>query len=83
MPVQLKITYTYDALDRLIEAHYSNGSRVHYTYDPAGNRTAVVVSVVPGTPVQPPPASALVCPQCGKSVTASLQFCTNCGKKLK
>jgi hypothetical protein len=80
MPIQMKITYTYDTLDRLVEAHYSDGSRVHYSYDPAGNRTAVVVS---GAPAQPPPAVAPVCPQCGSPVAPTLRFCTTCGKKLK
>lgn len=32
------ITYTYDPLDRLIAADYSDGRYVHYEYDAVGNR---------------------------------------------
>ena len=31
--------YKYDALGRVIEVDYPDGSIVQYTYDPAGNRT--------------------------------------------
>ncbi len=33
-------TYKYDALGRVIEVDYPDGSIVTYTYDKAGNRTA-------------------------------------------
>lgn len=36
------VTYKYDALGRVIEVIYSNGTRIFYTYDKAGNRTKVV-----------------------------------------
>ena len=39
-----RVDYRYDALDRLIEARYSDGTVVRYAYDPAGNRTAAVVT---------------------------------------
>ena len=32
-------TYKYDALGRVIEVDYPDGSIVYYTYDAAGNRT--------------------------------------------
>ena len=32
------ITYTYDPLDRLVVADYSDGRYVHYEYDAVGNR---------------------------------------------
>lgn len=35
------VTYTYDALGRVIVASYSNGATVTYAYDPAGNRTTL------------------------------------------
>jgi YD repeat-containing protein len=35
------ITYTYDALGRIVTASYSNGATVTYTYDAAGNRTTL------------------------------------------
>ena len=34
------ITYTYDALGRVITATYDNGTQISYNYDAAGNRTA-------------------------------------------
>jgi YD repeat-containing protein len=37
-------TYTYDALGRLTQATYTNGTTIVYTYDAAGNRTSVVVT---------------------------------------
>jgi YD repeat-containing protein len=36
------ITYTYDALNRLTRAEYSDGAFYEYTYDAAGNATVVV-----------------------------------------
>ena len=36
------VTYTYDALGRIITASYPNGATITYSYDPAGNRTQVV-----------------------------------------
>jgi RHS repeat-associated protein len=34
---EVSIDYTYDALNRLISAEYSNGTKFAYTYDAAGN----------------------------------------------
>ncbi|MDR1423803.1 MAG: RHS repeat protein [Azoarcus sp.] len=39
--------YTYDSLGRIMQVVYSNGMTIVYTYDPAGNRTSVVVQGVP------------------------------------
>jgi YD repeat-containing protein len=33
------ITYTYDALGRVLTATYDNGTVIFYNYDAAGNRT--------------------------------------------
>ncbi len=35
-------TYKYDALGRVVEVDYPDGSIVQYTYDAAGNRTKTV-----------------------------------------
>ena len=35
------VSYSYDALGRVVSVTYSNGANVTYTYDAAGNRTAV------------------------------------------
>ena len=35
--------YTYDSLGRIAQVAYSSGLMIVYTYDPAGNRTSVVV----------------------------------------
>jgi YD repeat-containing protein len=43
MSCERQILYTYDTLDRLIEARHANGTVVRYSYDPAGNRTSVIV----------------------------------------
>jgi YD repeat-containing protein len=37
-------TYTYDSLGRVVTASFPNGTMATYTYDPAGNRTAYVVT---------------------------------------
>jgi YD repeat-containing protein len=33
-------SYTYDALGRLVQVTYDNGTTIVYSYDAAGNRTA-------------------------------------------
>lgn len=38
------VTYTYDALGRIVSATYSTGVVVTYTYDANGNRVQKVVS---------------------------------------
>lgn len=35
------VHYKYDALGRLIEVVYPDGTKITYSYDPAGNRTEV------------------------------------------
>lgn len=49
--------YTYDALGRVTQVQYSDGSTITYTYDSAGNRTQVVRSSSPPPPPSPPPPS--------------------------
>ena len=46
------VSYTYDALGRLITAHYDTGVCIVYAYDANGNRTSQTVNVGgnPGTP---------------------------------
>jgi len=39
------VTYTYDALGRLISAYYDTGVLISYSYDANGNRTQEVVNV--------------------------------------
>lgn len=36
-------TYSYDGVGRLVSVVYSDGHSITYSYDPAGNRTEVVV----------------------------------------
>lgn len=38
------VTYTYDSLNRLTQVTYSSGASIVYTYDAAGNRTALQVT---------------------------------------
>jgi YD repeat-containing protein len=48
------ITYTYDALNRLVRVQFANGTVIQYIYDAAGNRTSRVVN----TPNPPLSANA-------------------------
>lgn len=41
------VTYTYDALGRVVGAAYADGSTISYIYDAAGNRTQVLQSLGP------------------------------------
>ncbi|MBN2116321.1 MAG: hypothetical protein JW730_07115 [Anaerolineales bacterium] len=47
--VPLTIDYTYDALNRLTGATYSDGRNFGYTYDPAGNVLELQKNLGPGT----------------------------------
>ena len=38
-----QVSYTYDELGRLRSVTYSNGTVAEYNYDPAGNRTTLLV----------------------------------------
>lgn len=49
-------SYTYDTLGRVIRVDYSNGNSTLYTYDSAGNRTAVSTSVLSTQPTAVPDA---------------------------
>ena len=54
---QSSLSYSYDALGRLVEVKEANGAVTTYSYDAAGNRTQVTSSGVPA-PVPPPPPPA-------------------------
>jgi YD repeat-containing protein len=43
------VNYQYDALHRLTRVSYADGTQIAYSYDPAGNRTQKVVSLVVNT----------------------------------
>ena len=48
------VTYTYDALGRLVRVEYAGGSAIVYNYDAAGNRTSVVYNGTNGAPTANP-----------------------------
>lgn len=48
------VTYTYDALGRVISVTYDTGVTITYTYDATGNATQEVITV--GSPPPPPPS---------------------------
>lgn len=48
------VGYTYDTLGRVIRVDYPNGNSTLYTYDAAGNRTAVSSSVLSSQPTANP-----------------------------
>jgi YD repeat-containing protein len=49
------VTYTYDGLNRLIQAEYEDGTVIQYTYDGAGNRTALYLNTTPPVTSASPP----------------------------
>jgi len=51
-------TYQYDDLGRLKVASYDNGKEVDYNYDPAGNRSSVVIQTTPHMAPSKAPAHA-------------------------
>jgi YD repeat-containing protein len=48
------LSYTYDALGRVVRVDYPSGNSVLYTYDAAGNRMAVSTAVAPLPPAAVP-----------------------------
>jgi YD repeat-containing protein len=52
------VTYTYDGLNRLTRAEYEDGTIIQYTYDGAGNRTALYVNTTPPVTTATPPGGA-------------------------
>lgn len=52
------VTYIYDELNRLKEAHYEDGTVIKYSYDGAGNRTALYVNTTPPVTTATPPGGA-------------------------
>lgn len=66
-----KITYTYDALNRLTVVTYPNGSSITYNYDVLGNRTSVINAPPCTTPVAPTVVSGNRCGAGTVTLTAS------------
>ena len=60
------VTYTYDSLNRLIKAEFEDGRVLQYTYDAAGNRTALYDSATPPITKAIPPGGTYYS---GQSVT--------------
>jgi len=83
-PGPISREYTYDAENQLVSVRDETGVTVSFTYDKAGNRTAVTVSggtrmpaeaaVPPGTHHTPP-----VCRGCGQPLAPGKKFCSSCG----
>jgi uncharacterized protein RhaS with RHS repeats len=57
-PSRAATTYAYDDLGRLKSASYDNGKELDYNYDPAGNRSSVVVQTTPHMAPHKVPARA-------------------------
>lgn len=53
-----KVSYTYDALNRLTEVTYPNGEKITYNYDVLGNRVNVVTTTGSCTPPAAPTVSS-------------------------
>jgi large repetitive protein len=49
------VTYTYDGLNRLTRAQYEDGTVIQYTYDGAGNQTALYLNATPPITTAFPP----------------------------
>jgi YD repeat-containing protein len=76
MPMNQGIEYTYDELNRLTAVAYGSGSKIVYTYDPAGNPTSVTIGPTPVAPSEHP------CSKCGRMVPVGKKFCTYCGHQV-
>lgn len=63
-----RVAYTYDALNRLTEVTYPNGSKITYSYDVLGNRQTQVISNI----CTPPPAPSVNSPTITSGQTATL-----------
>lgn len=82
-----KITYAYDALNRLRAVKYSDGKHQVYTYDPAGNIIAVdpdagLKTVQDELTLTDQPRQKF-CTKCGENIKPNKHFCTQCGTPIK
>ena len=67
-----KITYTYDALNRLTQVMYPNGEKITYNYDVLGNRTSVVQTGCTATPTAVISGGGTI--NSGQSTTLTITF---------
>jgi YD repeat-containing protein len=70
--------YSYDDLNRLTAVTYGTGSKIVYTYDPAGNCTSVAIEHTGFIA----PSVERICPTCRRAVPAGKKFCTFDGTRI-
>ena len=80
-----KMTQSYSSLDHFAGSCLADGASAAAApgYNPVASVQPANVAVQP-TPVAPAPVPAApVCPKCGKPVSSDMDFCVNCGTKLR
>lgn len=76
------IKYSYDKLNRVTSAVYSNGTCIRYTYDPAGNMVSAAKGAFEQIDLLQMQEKKNACTNCKSEIMHGTKFCVECGTSV-
>ncbi|WP_084295704.1 zinc ribbon domain-containing protein [Desulfitibacter alkalitolerans] len=73
------VSYTYDKLNRLTSAVYSNGIALKYSYDQVGNLISIDKKALGFSETKAVASAANSCKNCKAEILPGTKFCVECG----